>query len=335
MQAREIPICRCSWAWSLFISGVLAVIGFSRLFERLYLPFASVLLPVRGLVATASSPVPPRTRHDEMLMLLPLMVVGPFFFLGLPYRAALVTSVTIVGSFIAAAIVLQVEAPVTVRSAILTIATVIICAMAARHIERRSRENFRQHRLIAQWAEQDALTGTKNRRVLDEHLARLWQRGIEDKRTLAVLLIDVDHFKAYNDRYGHQAGDAALRRVAQAMQGFISRPLHVLARYGGEEFAVILYDCDVEQALRIADGMRRAVRDLCIEHRESKIWPAVALSIGVAAIKPAHDRNPRGLLQLADEALYKAKARGRRSGGVAGRGRDQHSSPVNNRLNRS
>jgi diguanylate cyclase (GGDEF)-like protein len=246
-----------------------------------------------------------------MLMLLPLMVVGPFFFLGLSFPTALVTSVTTVGSFIAAAIIWQVETPVTLRAAVLMIASAVICAMAARHIEKRSRENFLQHRLIAQLAEQDALTGTKNRRVLDEHLTRLWQQGIEAERTLAVLLIDVDHFKAYNDRYGHQAGDTALCRVAQAMQGFISRPLHLLARYGGEEFAAILYDCDVEQALRIADGMRRAVRDLCIEHRESKIWPAVTLSIGVAVVKPARARNPRSLLQLADEALYKAKARGR------------------------
>jgi len=126
-------------------------------------------------------------------------------------------------------------------------------------------------------------------------------------------LIDIDHFKAFNDRYGHQAGDQALRRVAQALKGLVNRPLDVLTRYGGEEFAALLYDVNTGQAQQVAEQMRRAVLDLAIEHRASRIGSTVSVSVGVAAIEPEAARKPRGATQLADEALYEAKQRGRNS----------------------
>jgi diguanylate cyclase (GGDEF)-like protein len=147
--------------------------------------------------------------------------------------------------------------------------------------------------------------------VLDEQLNRLWQQAIEDGRTIAVVLVDVDQFKAYNDRYGHQAGDQALRHVARTLQQFVRRPLDVLARYGGEEFAAVLYDVDSEQARHVAEGMRQAIRELAIEHRASHVNPSITISVGVAVIAPTPDRRPRGALQLADEALYTAKSGGR------------------------
>jgi PleD family two-component response regulator len=125
---------------------------------------------------------------------------------------------------------------VALRAWVFLLMGLVACAFAARHLEKWSRTSFLEARLIAELAQHDALTGTKNRRVFDEHLARLWPQASGDGRTMAVLLIDVDHFKAYNDRYGHQAGDQALRRIAQALQAVASRPLDVLARYGGEEF---------------------------------------------------------------------------------------------------
>ncbi len=124
-------------------------------------------------------------------------------------------------------------------------------------------------------------------------------------------MIDIDHFKAYNDRYGHQAGDQTLRRVAQTAQTFVRRPLDVLARYGGEEFAAILYDVDRDQAMGIADQIHRAVREMALSTVGSRTSRAVTISIGVAVIHPTFKRNPRGSLQLADQALYEAKARGR------------------------
>jgi diguanylate cyclase (GGDEF)-like protein len=173
------------------------------------------------------------------------------------------------------------------------------------------RTSFLEGHVIAELAQHDALTGTKNRRVFDDYLARIWPQAMEDGRAIGILLIDVDHFKAYNDNYGHQAGDQALRHVAQTIQKFVRHPLDLLARYGGEEFAVILYDVDGEQAVETAHRVRRAVRELAIEHSGSRTSAGVTISVGVAIVQPTLRRNPRGALQLADQALYEAKAKGR------------------------
>jgi diguanylate cyclase (GGDEF)-like protein len=200
---------------------------------------------------------------------------------------------------------------VLLRSCGFLLITAATSAVAAWQLEKQSRRSFLDSRLIAQLAEHDALTGAKNRRVFDEHLARLWQQAIRDGRQIAVLLIDVDHFKAFNDRYGHQAGDIALQQVAQAVRSQISRPLDLLSRYGGEEFAVLLYDVDSASARDIAERMRIAVSALGIEHRGSRAARVVTVSVGVAAVQPLAERGPLGALQLADEALYAAKGRGR------------------------
>lgn len=297
----------------LVISGsiMLASIAWSPAFERLYLPWARIVVPIRNSIVAAHIAETAAHGQLEMLMVLPIVLIGPFFFLGLRFRTALFSGVLTVVSFIAQAIFFELALPVALRSGAFLLMSLIACAIAARHLEKLSRTSFLETHLIAELAQHDALTGTKNRRVFDEHLARLWPQSIEDGRAIAILLIDVDHFKAYNDRYGHQAGDQALRQVAQTVQTFVRRPLDVLARYGGEEFAAVLYDVDGNQAMEIADRMRRAVEELDIEHRGSRTSAGVTISAGVAVIEPTLERNPRGALQLADQALYEAKVKGR------------------------
>ena len=295
----------------LTISATLAAIAWSPLFARLYLPVAQIGVPVRNTIAAIPIAGAAAHGHVEMLVTLPLLVLGPFFFAGLPFRPALVAVVLTSVSYVASVIAFGLETPLALRTSVFVIMAVAACAMAAWQLEKRARTSFLESRLLAELAQLDPLTGMKNRRVLDEHLARVWQQAIDDERTMAVLLIDVDHFKAYNDKYGHQAGDQTLRRVAHTLQSFVRRPLDVLARYGGEEFAVILYDVNAEQARDAAERMRRAVSDLAIEHRGSRICAMVTISVGVAAIAPARCRKSRGALQLADEALYKAKTEGR------------------------
>jgi diguanylate cyclase (GGDEF)-like protein len=292
-------------------SIVLASVAWSPLFQRMYLPWARIVIPLRNTVVAAHIAEAAARGNLEVLMGLPLLLIGPFFFFGLPFRTSLFAGLLTVGSFVTSAIFFELAFPVALRSCTFLLLAAISCAVAARHFENRSRAGFLQDRLIADLAQHDALTGTKNRRVFDEYLARLWQQAIDDGRAMAILLIDVDHFKAYNDCYGHQAGDQALRRVAQTVQRFVQRPLDILARYGGEEFAAILYDLDVDQARTTADRICRAVGELGIEHRESRTAPKVTISVGVAAIEPAIERNHRGALQLADQALYEAKVRGR------------------------
>lgn len=304
----SIPI-----ALGLVVAGsvVLAVIAWTSLFERHYLPWARLIVPLRSaLMAVYVARAASHGQTDMLMVLLPALI-GPFFFLGLPFRTGLLAGSMAVASFTIGVIAFQLPLPVAVRSCGFLYMGLAACAIAALCLEKRSRTSFLESQLIAQIAEQDSLTGTKNRRVFDEHLAGLWSRAIEERRCLSILLIDVDHFKAYNDCYGHQAGDRALRRVSQAVQTFIRSPLDILARYGGEEFAAVLYDVDGRKAKDIADQMRCAVEDLRIEHRGSRSCAGVTISVGVAAIEPTRERDPSGALQLADQALYDAKTHGR------------------------
>jgi diguanylate cyclase (GGDEF)-like protein len=292
-------------------SLVLAWLAWSRGYERRYLPWARILIPARNCIIAVQLVRVLAHGQLDVVMLLPLLLIGPFYFMGLQYRTALLI-VSLTGlCMIGAAAAFHLAAITAFHSGAFTVIAVVTFAVAAQQIEKRSRRAFLESRLIAELAQHDALTWTKNRRVFDEYLPRLWRQGAEDGRTLAILVIDVDHFKPYNDRYGHQAGDAALRQVAQAIQSCVRRPLDLVARYGGEEFAAILYDTDGSRAASIAERMRRAVEELAIEHRASGVSACLTISVGAAVIEPDVKRNPSGALQLADEALYRAKSRGR------------------------
>lgn len=163
---------------------------------------------------------------------------------------------------------------------------------------------------------QDGLTGIRNRRYLDEKLAQEWQRAARNREPLALLLIDIDFFKDFNDRYGHLAGDECLKRVAQVIDGAVTRPSDAAARFGGEEFAVVLPDTRAEGALHVAENIRQAserVR-LPVEGREV----GVSVSIGVAIQVPEEGLAVQDLIALADQALYEAKSSGRNRTCLAG-----------------
>ncbi|MEZ5637983.1 MAG: diguanylate cyclase [Burkholderiaceae bacterium] len=157
----------------------------------------------------------------------------------------------------------------------------------------------------------DGLTGLSNRRHFDETLEREWNRARRQGAALSVVLLDVDFFKRFNDRYGHLGGDDCLRRVAGVLADSIKRPADVSARYGGEEFACILPDADLAGALQFADQLRLRVRALDIAHAHSDVAPVVTISLGVGhAVADAH-HDTQSLLQLADAQLYAAKSDGR------------------------
>ena len=292
-------------------SLILVWLAWSRRYERHYLPWAYVLIPLRNSIVAAQLVRVAAHGQLDGLMLLPLILLGPFYFMGLQYRAALlIVSLTGV-SMLAAAVAFHLSPTIAFHSGAFAVIASVAFAFAAQQIEKRSRRAFLESRLVAELAEHDVLTWTKNRRVLDEYLPKLWRQAAEDGRALAVLLIDVDHFKPYNDRYGHQAGDVALRKVAQCIQRCVRRPLDLVARYGGEEFTAILYDTDGGRASGAAEHIRKRVEQLAIEHRGSRAHPVLTVSIGVAVVAPDLERSPGGALQLADEALYRAKSQGR------------------------
>jgi len=167
------------------------------------------------------------------------------------------------------------------------------------------------NRQLKRLSRSDGLTGIANRRYFDEYLVRELRSAARDGHPFAVVMIDVDHFKAYNDRYGHQAGDECLKQIAAAMQAHLNRPSDLLARYGGEEFVAVLPDTLPEGALHIAEGLRMAVVDLHIAHAESGISRYVTVSVGVGVTTACGGHTAESIVAAADEALYEAKEEGR------------------------
>lgn len=167
------------------------------------------------------------------------------------------------------------------------------------------------NRELQRLASLDGLTGVANRRRFDEYLDTEWQLMAREKLPLSLILCDIDFFKKYNDTYGHQAGDACLRQVADALRFCARRSLDLVARYGGEEFVVILPNTTVSVAAQIAEEMRSVVNALQIPHVQSAVSEHVTLSLGIACMTPTLNTSPAMLIAAADAALYQAKAAGR------------------------
>ena len=167
---------------------------------------------------------------------------------------------------------------------------------------------------LAELASTDSLTGLANRRIFDETLEREWARTLRTKGCMSLLIIDIDHFKKFNDHFGHQVGDDCLRGVARSLSSAVPRAIDLVARYGGEEFAVILPDTDQAGAMHVAQRVRMEVAALSIPVPTGETSEHLTVSIGVAttiALAGGTTRMPEGLLQAADRALYGAKAAGR------------------------
>ena len=183
----------------------------------------------------------------------------------------------------------------------------------------------------AQWREKfgvtlelanlDALTQCSNRRRFDAYLAEQWLLHAADRRPLAMILVDIDHFKLFNDHYGHLGGDECLRRVGQTLSASLRHAPDLLCRYGGEEFAAILPGTDLDGARISAVRMQESLASLGIPHQPSPISDYVTMSLGIAVIEPARSSpasDASRLVALADEALYEAKRLGRNRVAAAG-----------------
>lgn len=177
-------------------------------------------------------------------------------------------------------------------------------------LKERSEQLEQANQTLQHLSSVDGLTGIANRRHFDESLEMEWRRAYRAEFPLSLIMIDIDFFKAFNDSYGHQSGDEALKLVATALSDGLKRPGDLTARYGGEEFAVILQGASKEGAVKIAQALRQKVEALGILHKDS---PAnvVTVSLGVATADPRRDPSPPALLASADRALYQAKQQGR------------------------
>ncbi len=176
----------------------------------------------------------------------------------------------------------------------------------------RSEQQLREaNALLSELSIRDGLTGLHNRRRFDQVFEMEWRRSLRNMRPLALLMVDVDCFKALNDAYGHQRGDDCLREVARVLEEQPRRGHDIVARFGGEEFVVLLPGADVHGAMRIAENIRRAVEGQRMEHKRSATGPYLTVSIGVSSRTPQVGETPETMLYDADMALYQAKQLGR------------------------
>jgi diguanylate cyclase (GGDEF)-like protein len=180
----------------------------------------------------------------------------------------------------------------------------------ARKLSARERELRSTNQHLEELASIDSLSGLANRRSFDTRLEAEWQRAAKLERVVSLLMIDVDHFKLFNDQYGHLEGDSCLRLVGEVLTSAVDGDIDFVARYGGEEFVVLLPDTGSERARKVAEGLRAAV-----EERRITNVPAptgyITVSIGIASMRPRTGETPQSLIEAADAVLYEAKHRGR------------------------
>ncbi len=170
-----------------------------------------------------------------------------------------------------------------------------------------------QRRQLEQDAFIDSLTELHNRRRFDQTLDAEWRRANRHRKPISLAMVDIDCFKQFNDTYGHGAGDEALRQIAKAMLKIVNRAGELIARYGGEEFVVMLPEVGRDEAIHIAEQIRKSVEMLAINHENSSVAPVVTISIGGASIVPCINGSAADVLGLADDQLYLAKRAGRNS----------------------
>ncbi len=158
---------------------------------------------------------------------------------------------------------------------------------------------------------EDGLTGIANRRMLDLSLEKMWADARQSGQTLSLILADIDHFKRYNDHYGHLEGDECLKKIAQAFKRVGARPDDIVARFGGEEFVLLLPDTSAAEALALARASQQRIADLAIAHEGAGSGPLVTASFGVSSVVPTDAGSPTAFVESVDRLLYAAKQNGR------------------------
>ncbi len=183
---------------------------------------------------------------------------------------------------------------------------IVVQARVRTHIDLKNKSE-----LLRNLSLRDGLTGVANRRRFNDYMTISWNCGCRDSSPLSIILIDIDHFKLYNDTYGHQDGDLCLIKVAKTLEASIRRKIDILARYGGEEFGCILPKTDSEGACNIALQFQNAILNLKIPHSASSTHSYVSISQGISTVIPSENRSAEELIKMADQALYRAKESGR------------------------
>jgi diguanylate cyclase (GGDEF)-like protein len=297
----------------VMIPTILIALGatFSENRQRVYPPVAVAAGVLLGVSVVSIELIASLAGVSLLFPCLLLTIIFIYFMGGLIFYHALAANVFVALVYIVAGTSVQVPTREFGYDAITIVAVNIFCASVVYMHEKTARMRFLEAALLREMVARDGLTGIQNRRMFDQHIQRTWQQGVREKKRVAVLLIDIDCFKNYNDRYGHQAGDECLRAVAVSLNQCARRPLDFVARYGGEEFAMVLYEASREHVAEVLTRIQRSIAELNIPHEASIVAGRLTVSIGAAYVLPGENRTHDGLVQLADEALYSAKEQGR------------------------
>jgi diguanylate cyclase (GGDEF)-like protein len=285
--------------------------SFSAQRHRIHAPLTIVCTTVLGLSLVATQIIAARGGVFLLFTCVILGIVFMYLMSGLIFYHAVAANVMVLFVYVAAGTAFLSLGREFSYSALAIVAANLLCASVAYSHEKAGRRRFLEAGLLRELVARDGLTGIQNRRMFDQHIARVWQQAVREEERVAVLLADIDCFKDYNDRYGHQAGDECLRAVAASLSQCARRPLDFVARYGGEEFAIVLYEASREYVAEVLTRIQRSIAELNIPHEASRVASRLTISIGAAFVLPAANRTLEGLIQLADEALYCAKEEGR------------------------
>ena len=285
--------------------------SFSAQRHRIYPPLAMAASTVLGLGVAAIQFIATLGGMSFLFPCMMLTIIFIYFMGGLIFYHAVAANMIVLFVYLAVGTELQLPGHEFAYDALAMVAANLFGASVVYMHEKTSRMRFLEACLLREMVARDGLTGIQNRRMFDHHIQRAWQQAVREEERVAVLLVDIDCFKDYNDRYGHQAGDECLRAVAVSLSQCARRPMDFVARYGGEEFAVVLYEASREYVAEVLTRIQRSIAELNIPHEASSVASRLTVSIGAAFILPSGTRTPEGLIQLADEALYSAKEQGR------------------------
>lgn len=231
--------------------------------------------------------------------------------LGLLFRYALITTLVISISYAWGLFHWHVGTDEMLFEILMLISVNVVGGLCCFQLESTARRSFTNARALQEQAQRDGLTGLYNHRSFREKIERIWRQSQREQTPFTILMIDIDHFKDYNDQYGHQAGDDALRKVTRVIAQAAQRPLDFAARVGGEEFALVLFGPSSEYGRDLPEQLRQQVEQLNIPHARSSAASHLTVSIGVAIVTPGPERSLKGVIQMADEALLQAKEEGR------------------------
>jgi diguanylate cyclase (GGDEF)-like protein len=279
--------------------------------QRYYTEIVAVGVTLIGCVVTYIAHLGALSGSSYLLAGLVVVVLYGCLFLGLLFNVAVAIAGILIAAHFVTGILIGLPFDALYYSTAILGGAAVIGGISTYNLEHALRTNFLETRVLNELAERDGMTGLYNRRIFDDYVERLWRQSRREQTGVAIIFVDIDFFKLYNDLYGHQAGDDCLKRIAKSIARGAKRPFDFAARYGGEEFVLVLYGPPDDYARSVPEQIRRDVLELAIPHAGSQAAKHVTVSVGLALAKPETSRSLVGAIQAADEALYQAKREGR------------------------